>query len=357
MYSWASAQLKKRSEILKNPNRSEEEVNYLGNKGAWVRVVSSVNLEAPFIKYFKDEYGIDGDRTTLAKNFILFGGTSTYASGLRYGINQGSTYTSGGSYGLLGSEEVKEYGYRPMPGITAMTIESTGRMGSLRQATVNFRVSNKMQLDVMDALYFRPGFTLLIEYGHAKYINNKGELKSTEELMIDPFIITDKENIGIKISRNIQKSAGNYGGLLSIITSFNFSMTPDGGYNCVLKTVALGGVMGNYPINKLESLPSIYIKQLKAFLDKQRKENEEFERKAAEDAAKEELSKLPNTPNDNWDDLKIIDPLSNLIYNINPEYFSSALSDNSTTANRANTATNGGRVYIEYDKRIRYKWL
>ena len=349
MYSWASAQLKKRSEILKNPNRSEEEVNYLGNKGAWVRVVSSVNLEAPFIKYFKDEYGIDGDRTTLAKNFILFGGTSTYASGLRYGINQGSTYTSGGSYGLLGSEEVKEYGYRPMPGITAMTIESTGRMGSLRQATVNFRVSNKMQLDVMDALYFRPGFTLLIEYGHAKYINNKGELKSTEELMIDPFIITDKENIGIKISRNIQKSAGNYGGLLSIITSFNFSMTPDGGYDCVLKTVALGGVMGNYPINKLESLPSIYIKQLKAFLDKQRKENEEFERKAAEDAAKEELSKLPNTPNDNWDDLKITDKLSNLIYNINPAYFQNAT--NSSTAERSMTAVNsGGQPYIKYDK-------
>jgi hypothetical protein len=145
-----------------------------------------------------------------------------------------------------------------MPGITAMTIESTGRMGSLRQATVNFRVSDKMQLDVMDALYFRPGFTLLIEYGHAKYINNKWELKSTEELMIDPFKTTDKEKIGIKISRNIQKSAGNYGGLLSIITSFNFSMTPDGGYDCVLKTIALGGVMGNYPINKKNNNNTAY---------------------------------------------------------------------------------------------------
>ena len=324
MYPWASDQLKKRSEILSKPTRSEEEVNYLGNKGAWIRVVSSVNLEESFSKYFKDQYGAFTGITddfdvlfaeNLAKNFILFGGTSVYESRLRSGISLG------GAYAILGDKEVKDYGYRPMPGITAVTIESTGRMGSLRQATVNFRVSDKMQLDVMDALYFRPGFSVLIEYGHAKYINNKGELKSTEELMINPFKTTDKENIGIEISRNIQKSAGNYGGMLSVITSFNFSMTPDGGYDCVLKTIALGGVMGNYPINKLESLPSIYIKQLKAFLDKQRKEKEAAERAAAEAAAKAELNNLPKTASDNWNDLQIKDPLSNLIYNIYPEWF------------------------------------
>jgi hypothetical protein len=328
MYPWASAQLKKRSEILSKSTRSEEEINYLGNKGAWIRVISSVNLEESFIKYFKDQYGsftgftdTSNSPEILAKNFILFGGTSVYESRLRSGINLG------GAYAILGDKEVKEYGYRPMPGITAMTIESTGRMGSLRQATVNFRVSDKMQLDVMDALYFRPGFSVLIEYGHAKYIDNNGNLQSTESLMIEPFKTTDKEKIGIKISRNIQKSAGNYGGMLSIITSFNFSMTSDGGYDCVLKTVSLGGVMGNYPINKLESLPAIYIKQLKAFLDKQRKEREAAERAAVEAAAKEELSKLPNTPNDNWDDLKITGSLANLLYNIYPEYLKGTKQD------------------------------
>jgi hypothetical protein len=222
MYSWAIAQLQKRSEILSNPNRTEDQINYLGNKGAWIRVVSSVNLEDSFIRYFKDQYGIDATGDSLAKKFMLFGGTSTYESGLRSGIN------AGGSYAILGNTEVKEYGYRPMPGITSVTIESTGRMGSVRQATVNFRVSDKMQLDVMDALYFRPGFTLLIEYGHAKYIDNNGALKSTETLMIDPFDENySKESIGIEISRKVQESVGNYGGLLSVITSFNFSVTQD----------------------------------------------------------------------------------------------------------------------------------
>ena len=352
MYPWASAQLKKRSEILSKSIRSEEEINYLGNKGAWIRVISSVNLEESFIKYFKDQYGsftgftdTSNSPEILAKNFILFGGTSVYESRLRSGINLG------GAYSILGDKEVKEYGYRPMPGITAMTIESTGRMGSLRQATVNFRVSDKMQLDVMDALYFRPGFSLLIEYGHAKYIDNNGNLQSTESLMIDPFKTTDKENIGIEISRKIKQSAGNYGGMLSIITSFNFSMTSDGGYDCVLKTVSLGGVMGNYPINKLESLPAIYIKQLKAFLDKQRKEREAAERAAVEAAAKEELGKLPKSTKDNWADLKITNRASNLIYNIYPEYFAPAANNNATTAERANFAVNNGlQTYIKYDK-------
>ena len=316
MYSWAIAQLKKRSEILSNQNRTEDQINYLGNKGAWIRVVSSVNLEDSFIKYFKEQYDIDATGDSLAKKFILFGGTSTYESRLRSGINPG------GSYALLGDTEVNAYGYRPMPGITSVTIESTGRMGSVRQATVNFRVSDKMQLDVMDALYFRPGFTLLIEYGHAKYIDNNGNLQSTESLMMDPFKNNDnrKENIGIEISRNIKKSAGNYGGMLSIITSFNFSITQDGGYDCVLKTIAMGGVMGNYPINKLSILPNVYVESVKKYLDRKKEEAIAAERKKAEDAAKVEAEKIQKSTGDNWTDLKITDPLANLLYNIYPEY-------------------------------------
>jgi peptidoglycan hydrolase FlgJ len=323
MYSWASDQLKKRSEILSNQNRTEDQINYLGNKGAWIRVVSSVNLEDSFIKYFKEQYDIDATGDSLAKKFILFGGTSTYESRLRSGINPG------GSYALLGDTEVNAYGYRPMPGITSVTIESTGRMGSVRQATVNFRVSDKMQLDVMDALYFRPGFTLLIEYGHAKYIDNNGNLQSTESLMMDPFKNNDnrKENIGIEISRNIKKSAGNYGGMLSIITSFNFSITQDGGYDCVLKTIAMGGVMGNYPINKLSILPNVYVESVKKYLDRKKEEAIAAERKKAEDAAKAEAEKIQKSTIDNWTDLKITGSLANLLYNIYPEYLKPTTKD------------------------------
>jgi flagellar protein FlgJ len=340
MYSWAIAQLQKRSEILSNPNRTEDQINYLGNKGAWIRVVSSVNLEDSFIRYFKDQYGIDATGDSLAKKFMLFGGTSTYESGLRSGIN------TGGSYAILGDTEVKEYGYKPMPGITSVTIESAGRMGSVRQATVNFRVSDKMQLDVMDALYFRPGFTLLIEYGHTKYIDNKGNLQSTESLMIDPFIDTSKENIGIKISRNIQKSAGNYGGMLSVITSFNFSITQDGGYDCVLKTIAMGGVMGNYPINKLSILPNVYVESVKKYLDKRKAEAIEAAKKEQEAIKAAEAEKIKKSTTDNWTDLKIDDPVANLLYNIYPEYLQSKAATTNTPTTTGNPSTTGFQAFV-----------
>jgi hypothetical protein len=330
MYQWAIDQLRQRSKVLSNPNRNEDQINYLGNKGAWIRVVSSVDLEEQFIKYFKDQYGdftgftdTSNKPENLAKNFVLFGGTSIYQSKtnnlLRSGIN------AGGSYAILGDTEVNEYGYKPMPGITSVTIESMGRMGSVRQATVNFRVSDKMQLDIMDALYFRPGFTLLIEYGHAKYIDNNGALKSTEEYMIDPFDENySKESIGIQISRNIQKSAGNYGGMLSVITSFNFSITQDGGYDCVLKTIAMGGVMGNYPINNLSILPNIYIENAQKYIDEQKQIDIATARAAAQKAKDDALSKIPQRRGDNWNTLGITDPLSNLIYNLDNSYLDKA---------------------------------
>ena len=334
MYPWAIAQLRKRSDILGYGYRFEEEINYLGNKGAWIRVVSSVDLEEQFIKYFKDQYGAftgftdqNSDAANLAKNFVLFGGTSIYQSKtnnlLRSGIN------AGGSYAILGDTEVNEYGYKPMPGITSVTIESMGRMGSVRQATVNFRVSDKMQLDVMDALYFRPGFTLLIEYGHAKYIDNNGNLQSTETLMIDPFDENySKESIGIEISRNVQKSAGNYGGMLSVITSFNFSITQDGGYDCVLKTIAMGGVMGNYPINNLSILPDIYIENAQQYINQQQQIEIKTKRKEAEDAKAAALAQVQKSTNDNWTDLKIKAPFPNFLYNTGNQDFKTRASLN-----------------------------
>jgi len=238
IYPWAAYQLKIRSENGSLETRNDGNLLYLANKGAWVRVVSSVNLESNLMEYFNKNLslGIDTQRR-LAENYVLYGGTSTWAGSqmnLRSGISNDS------SYNLLGDQEVEDYGYRPMPGITSVTIEATGRMGSLRQATVNFKVWDKYQLDVMDALYFRPGFTVLIEYGHAKYYDNQGKLQSSEQFMLDPFLAKlTKEDINLKLSTNIRKSYGNYGGMLGMVTSFNFTMTQEGGYDCTIKAMSL----------------------------------------------------------------------------------------------------------------------
>jgi hypothetical protein len=348
IYKWAADQLKVRSEKGSEQTRSNDNLTYLANKNAWVRVVSSVNLEPNLIKYFSTnlQIGLANGRS-LAENFILYGGTSTYAfksqklNAPGLGINnlelgdvlgsntQGMNLRSGlGAYNLTGNQEINDYGYRPMPGITSVTIESTGRMGSLRQATINFKVLDKYQLDIMDALYFRLGFTVLLEWGHAKYLDNGGNLRSTDEFMINPFEANlTKESINIALASNTRKSYGNYGGMLGIVTSFNFTMTQDGGYDCVVKAMSLGSVMGNYAINHVSTLSNVYYEQIKSYLDT---EKEKERKKAQEEIEAQELKAIQDAKNklqsskSDWAKLEIRDYLSNVLFNTNSgvgEYF------------------------------------
>ena len=346
IYPWAADQLKIRSENGSLETRNDDNLLYLANKGAWVRIVSSVNLESNLMEYFNKNLslGIDTQRR-LAENYVLYGGTSTYSfqsqqiigslnentmtldqyeGGDLYNpknsrMNLRSGIDPNGAYNMFGQKELSDYGYRPMPGITSVTIESTGRMGSLRQATVNFKVWDKYQLDVMDALYFRPGFTVLIEYGHAKYYDNQGRLQSSEHFMLDPFLAKlTKEDINLKLSTNIRKSYGNYGGMLGIVTSFNFSMTQEGGYDCTIKAMSLGAVMGNYPINHTSTLSNIYYRQLKMYLDSERNEAEIKARDEAQSNQDAEIKKAEDALNSSkgaWAKLKIDDPFKNLLFN------------------------------------------
>jgi len=342
IYNWAAMQLNVRSKQGQQDIRDDSNLLYLANKGAWVRVLSSVNLERKLMNYYRTINPNIARPQDLAESYVLYGGTSTYAfesnklNVPQYGINNleigdlgnvkgaGMNLRSGignsGAYNLLGDQEVKAYGYRPMPGITSVNIEATGRLGSLRQATVNFKVWDKYQLDIIDALYFRPGFTVLIEYGHAKYYDNDSILQTSEQWMIgDPFKTqSTKEQINILISNGIRRSYGNYGGMLGIVTHFDFSMNTDGGYDCSIRAMSLGAVMGNFPINHLDVFSKAYQGQLKVYLDNTRATKiadaeREYADKLSADIAQANL--LLNQSPDMWAKLKIDDPFSTLLYN------------------------------------------
>lgn len=297
IYKWTVDQLNVRTRKGSLEPRPDDNLLYQANKGAWIRVISSVDLnkglEGKLTKHIAQLVGVTGvsvNRDNLAKNFILYGGTSTWAESsmnLRYGTDVG------GSYNLLGKGELMEFGYTPMPGITRATVETIGNMGVLKQATINFKVFDKHQLDLMDVLYFRVGYTLIVEWGHAKYYNNKGELKSSENYMIDPFKETCKtpEDILIQINTATQQSDGNYGGMFGVITNFDFSYGKDGSYDCTVKVLSLGALFGNMPINRPSILSKVYENQLNKVLNNEadKRINEErikLEKRQAEEAKK-----------------------------------------------------------------------
>lgn len=307
---WVLKQLKTRSVQNSKNTRDNDNLLYLANKTAWVRLVSSVNItDQRDREYFKN-LGVTSTSTAegMAQEFTLFGGTSLYvANGFNYqraGLGKSGNYEFA-AYGILGQNEIKKYGYRPMPGITSVSIETQGRLGSVRAATINFKCWSKDQLDVIDALYFKLGFTMFLEWGHVYYYPNPNsidnipeydpnKIRKTElDFTINPFEPgLDKETIFKRIAENSRKSNGNYDAMLGMATNFNFSFNQEGGYDCTLKIISLGVLGESIKINNTTNLPDVLQEAIVVYTD-QLAIQEELRRKkqAEEEAKKNEASK------------------------------------------------------------------
>lgn len=303
------------------PSRSNEEILFLANKMSWVKLTSSVRIipelsitaDAQYnttitykpLKPFYDNLGLDPsiykNPDDLAKNWTLEAGTSK-ANGanieLRYGIGPD------GAYGLGGTEEL---GYRPMPGLTSVTIDTKGTLGSLREATIQFKAWNMNQLNVIEALYFRLGYSMLLEWGHNQFYTNvnkegSGGNFTTNTYGIDPFQTKlRKEKVQQQIARRSYQLSGNYDGMLGIVTNFHWSFNQTGGYDCTLRLVGLGAIMDSLRINNSYVMPSSLFQAYRSMSETVEKERERTAKIAAEnEAAKKReglgLPPLPATP-------------------------------------------------------------
>jgi len=269
--------------------RDNDNLVYLANKTSWVRLVSSVNVIGDDREYFKNNFDLaldNADDADLAKQFVLFGGTSQFFQN-KYTSRAGLRKTNS-AYGMLGNEEIKEYGYRPMPGITEASIETQGRLGSIRMATINFKVWDKYQLDIMDALYFKLGYMMFLEWGHTVYYDNTGKLKQSEYEQINPFEKgIKKEKILRQIATNVKNTDGNYDAMLGMCTNFNFSYNQEGGYDCTIKIIALGALADSTKLNQTQAFPTLYSNVIKSFVNTLQKiEKERLDKIAAEEKAK-----------------------------------------------------------------------
>ncbi len=155
-------------------NRTPEQIEYLNSKTAFVKLVSSVNLEDSFtassaeLKELKKTYGSNN----LAKEFILFNGTTNSNNTQRFGINtSGNLINNSAAYGLGGLE----FGFRPMSGITSAEIKTETR-GTLKTATVNIKAWNRVQFEIIDLLYLRLGYSVLLEWGNTIYFDKNSTL-------------------------------------------------------------------------------------------------------------------------------------------------------------------------------------
>jgi hypothetical protein len=265
---YVSEQLKVRAlNLSQTGQRTEDNILFLANKNCWIKLTSFVTVEGGYAGNLSES---TPQGTFLAENWTLFGGTSYLnkntnppTNNLRYGIEENPTIlndpylsiTNNSAYGLGG---VSQQGYKIMPGITSAKIQHMGAAGSLRSATVNFYVGNKQQLDIIDMLYFRLGYSCLLEWGHTSYLDNKGKLESNIYPIdiFDTKNIQSKEDVLFKINEKKQETNGNYDAMYGMVGNYEWNLNVDGGYDCNLKLMGLGSVIDSLKINQSFSMPN-----------------------------------------------------------------------------------------------------
>ena len=231
-----------------------------GSKQCVIRMASLVDL--------MEDIGLDlgGSRfesykgETFARNFILEGGIlSTYARNsngeqvirevdqVRGGFPK-PTKKVNLSYGdpsIASDPSSDGYGAVPMPGIIDASIETKSAYGSLRSAKVNFSCHNLRQLEILELLYMRPGYPVLMEWGWSPYIKNDGSIENSfpsiasEDKFWDDSQIS-QEYIQNRVIELKKETNGNYDGFIGFVTNFNYTARPDGGFDCSTELISMG---------------------------------------------------------------------------------------------------------------------
>ena len=228
---------------------------YLYNKQPFIKLVSSVNIEAAKLKDLGLSESLAG--SNLAKAFVLFAGTSEFKGlnndnqdqfSFKAGLNNNQSILGGSAYGLGGLE----FGQVPMPGITSATVSYKNR-GSLKTATINIKAYNTTQLNIIDALYLRLGYTVLLEWGWgANFLLNNGKvIPQIRKTLANEFLdgTLDSGNILPALTRSRKNLSGNYDALYGTITNFNWSFNPDGTYDITISLVSVGNIIESLTIN------------------------------------------------------------------------------------------------------------
>ena len=225
-------QLLKRGDAI--TKRTLTDLTYYNGRKSWLRMSSSVD--------------VSGDGGALAKNYVLVGGALNNGK-LRSGVGKGPE----NAYSLqTPSGKTHLYGVRPMPGITGVDVKSKGAYGSLREVTINFNCWDITQLEDLELLYMRPGYSVLLEWGWIPYLNNDGALVSTPPLF-DIFDSNlngkDYQNVFNQLFKKEEEAFGNYGGFLGIIKNYKWAARADGGYDCSTTLISIGEMIESLKIN------------------------------------------------------------------------------------------------------------
>ena len=261
---WVTTQIEQRQLSLgKGSGNNTKDLLYQQSKTPWLRLASSVDLlqdEGGGIDILKRLGGLDGiniseiEGSGLAKNFILQGGAVS-KEGNSFRANAGLNTTNQTFNGAYGWGGTTDRGFIPMPGITDASVKYMNN-GALTKTEIKVKCYSKTQLALIDALYMRPGYTVLLEFGWSTYLDAGGNLQTfdsfnspaleyifKEEYPKNHFLVTKK------IQKERESRVGNYEGVYGKISNFKWTFNPDGSYDCTIYIMGMGDILESLKVN------------------------------------------------------------------------------------------------------------
>jgi hypothetical protein len=222
--------------------RDSDSIIYQNSRNSWIRMTSGVNVNGS---------------NALANNYVMLGGVLLNKK-LRSGVGDASKSYSTGAPSLNPyntDAKAGTAGIKPMPGITALDCKSKTAYGSLREVTVNFSCNNIQQLEDLELLYMRPGYTVLVEWGWTPYLNNKGKLENNISFY-DGVLEgkasngkNDREQIFLDLFKKSNDHFGNYEAHYGYVKNYSWTARMDGGYDCTTTIISVGELLESLNAN------------------------------------------------------------------------------------------------------------
>ena len=215
--------------LMNDPEKVNEFILYKNGKMPWVKLQSSVN-----------HYGDTADASSIAQRWVLRSlFTNKNASFIEYQERnqlEAYNYTS-------------DFGYRPLPGIESCTVTTLQPLGSLRQAVINYKCWTKGQLENLERLYMRPGFSCLLEWGWSYYLDDNNDLKTMTDGVNYFDTSQSEQNIIDKITKLKKDTNYHYDGMIGFVKNFSWKLRPDGGYDCSTTLISKGELITSMTAN------------------------------------------------------------------------------------------------------------
>jgi len=250
-----------RQEKLESLSKNSTFNKIFNARTAWATLVSSVDIAEEKAKEISKYTGLPVENvigTNLAKNLILNKGVSQVSQENNFlSTNLGGYGYDSKAYGFLGKNDDANFGYKPMPGITSVSI-SYKNNGTLKQAQVKLVAYTLPQFQAIEALYLRLGYTVLLEWGFSAVYgaDNDGNFNSYGNFYSNKIYNflngTFNSNFRSLLKEIIAERASSgceYDGMYAKVCNYSWVLNSDLSYDITLDLISMGDIIDSLKFN------------------------------------------------------------------------------------------------------------